>query len=143
MISDLPIFHLMKTGMFDIDNNEEHALHELCHAAILGVTWEGGASPPHLSYLVSNAIEDMDSLGARDWNEILTCASEIRAAMILGWEPLDAELILDGNVYGGMSESCAIKKIESLVWTEASYIRARKALQLAGNLYSKLEYGRI
>lgn len=143
MMSDLPILHLMRTGMFDIVNDEEHALHELCHAAILAVPRAGSNALSSISSLVSDAIRGL-SPHRGDWNEILTCAAEIRAAMLLGWEPLDAELILGGNVYGDMSESYAVKKIQDLVWTEASYRRARKALQLAESLYlADVERGRI
>ena len=117
---------------FGLGLADEHALHECCHASILKIM---NCQPREISTVISHKITDMPDQVARDYHEILTCATELRAALLLGWRPLDIEEVLGDNTYSErISESYAIARIKSLLWTERNYRRARIAIQFAEDI---------
>jgi hypothetical protein len=94
----------------------EHALHELCHAATLGLAFD--SKDGFVTNSVSDAILGMRTTAA-DWNEVWTIAAELRAAALLGWDVGSAMDLLAGNV--SMSSSRALLLISERVWTERAY----------------------
>jgi hypothetical protein len=106
-------------------HSSEHALHELCHAATLGLPFD--RFDGFLTKSVGDKLLDMRSLPS-DWNEIWTCAAELRAAALLGWDVWTARAILGGNVLV-MSPRSAERLITERVWTERAYAYACTAIR--------------
>jgi hypothetical protein len=104
--------------------NREHALHELCHASTLGLDF--AAQDGFLTSSVSKALLRFGPLGA-DWNEIWTCAAELRGAELLGWDVGGPRTLLDGNV-DVIGEKRALVLIEARVGTDRAYRYAVRAV---------------
>lgn len=105
-------------------HNVEHALHELCHAATLGLDF--GAEDGFVTRSVSRTMASM-SPRAADWNEIWTCAAELRAAELLGLSVGSARFVVGYNVQA-MSTSKAVSLIRARIDSEAAYGHARRAI---------------
>lgn len=105
-------------------SDAEHALHELCHAATLRLDFDSQGG--FLTRSVSETLQGMNSLAA-DWNEIWTCAAELRAAALLGWDIGSANDVLGGNI-DKMAYGRALRLIAERVWTERAYRYACSAI---------------
>lgn len=140
--ADRAIRTLTRVRLTDNPGDPEHVLHEICHAVILG------AKAPFVGNLTAWVAEKLKiswfclndkTLRRADWQEILTCAAELRAVELLGWDSdpkselgrkLTVSGVLNANV-NLIEEATAERLIARLVDTEASYRRARQALDFA------------
>lgn len=143
-MSDCPFLAL--AALFG-NMDEEGALHEACHAVTLGIRapFDPG-TPMHIGQALDWSRWPGPTEWQADWNEVITCSAEIRAMLMLGWDLEDeargagpdgapiitrlARSVLGGNVTR-MNDEMAESMVERMVWTEASYRRARAAIDAA------------
>jgi len=127
----LALRSIADSEMTDERGDIEHALHEVCHAVVLGIAAPG---PDDLSFVVGRKIQAMQtrSHARADWQEIMVVAAELRATELLGGLPGGGRHLTISDVLGGNTNSIPREEAEAhvqrLLGCETTYRRARAAL---------------